>query len=247
MKVSIIIPAYNEEKRIGSTLLSYYDFFHDLHQATMLDFELVVVLNGCKDNTFTVVKEIRHHKPKIHIIDLKQAGKGLAIKAGFMNALARENDFIGFVDADMATRPEYFYELIKNINNVDGVIASRYMPGAQVYPPRPLIKRWGSRIFYEPLIRLLFGIYFYDYQCGAKLFKRHVVARIAQELTVTQWAFDVELLYLCRKDGFIIKEVPTIWHDQADSKLRLMRSGMRMISSLIKLRLYHAGWLKPNK
>jgi glycosyltransferase involved in cell wall biosynthesis len=239
VKLSIIIPAYNEEKRIASTLNVYYDFFHDLLEKKVLDFELLVVLNGCKDNTYEVVKNIRHHKSHIHILDLKQAGKGLAIKAGFINALQRPNHLIGFVDADMATRPEYFYDLVTNIGSADGIIASRYMLGAKVTPPRPWIKRWGSRIFYESLVRLLFGINYYDFQCGAKLFKRHVIEAIVYELTVKQWAFDVELLYLCKKRAFTIKEIPTVWNDQADSKLHVMRSGMRMISSIIKLKLAH--------
>jgi hypothetical protein len=131
----------------------------------------------------------------------------------------------------MATEPAAFYDLIMNIDDVDGVIASRYMPGAHITPERPAYKRWGSRIIYEPYVWLLFGLSYYDYQCGAKLFKRAVIERITPQLTVAQWAFDVELLYLCKKGGFIIKEIPTVWHDQADSKLTL-RGGLRMFGAL---------------
>ncbi len=240
MKISIIIPAYNEEGRIARTMRAYHQFFSEKQQSTHLSFELVIVLNGCKDNTLGVVNKVRDelHAQQIVIINLTQAGKGLAIKTGFADALTRQNDLIGFVDADMATAPQAFYDLILNIADVDGVIASRYMPGAKISPQRPWYKRWGSRIFYEPYVWLLFGLSNYDYQCGAKLFKRMVIETITPQLTVTQWAIDVELLYLCKKEGFKIKEVPTVWQDQADSKLTF-RGGARMLSTLFKIWKQH--------
>jgi hypothetical protein len=121
----------------------------------------------------------------------------------------------------------------------DGIIASRYMPGAQVFPPRPAYKRWGSRLIYEPLVKLLFGLSYYDLQCGAKLFTRATIAKITSYLTIQQWAFDVELLYLCKKFGFTIREIPTVWTDQEDSKLTL-RAGLRMLKQLFSLRLRHS-------
>lgn len=239
-KLSIIIPAYNEARRIGATLHAYHRFYTELKNRAVLDFELVVVLNGCVDNTLAVVTHAQEHMPEVIIMDLTQAGKGLAIAAGFKNALTRHNDMIGFVDADMATQPHYFYDLVRALPDVDGVIASRYMKGAHVSPPRPLIKRLGSIIFYQSLVRLLFGLWYKDLQCGAKVFKRHVIEVVAPQLTVRQWAFDVELLYLCKRNRFVIKEIPTTWHDQADSKLRIMRSGMRMLSSLFYVRLHYS-------
>lgn len=240
MKISIIIPAYNEEKRIERTMRVYHQFFSNKYQKTGLLFELVIVLNGCKDNTIGVVEQVRNelNTNTIVIINLQQAGKGLAIKAGFADALTRENDLIGFVDADMATAPAAFYDLITHITDVDGVIASRYMPGAHITPARPAYKRYGSRIIYEPFVWLLFGLSYYDFQCGAKLFKRAPLQKITPQLTVTQWAFDVELLYLCKKAGYTIIEIPTVWHDQADSKLTL-RGGLRMFGALFNVWKQH--------
>ncbi len=239
MKISIIIPAYNEEGRIARTMRAYHQFFLEKQLSTHLSFELLIVLNGCKDNTLGVVEKVRDElTSNILIINLPQAGKGLAIKAGFADALTRKNDLIGFVDADMATAPQAFYDLVLKIGDVDGVIASRYMPGAKITPERPAYKRLGSRIIYEPYVWLLFGLSYYDYQCGAKLFKRLVIEKITPQLTVAQWAFDVELLYLCKKNKFIIKEIPTVWHDQADSKLTL-RGGLRMFSALFKVWKQH--------
>ena len=235
MKVSIIIPAYNEQNRIGKTLDAYNDFL----KTKNCIFELVVVLNGCTDNTYHVVHAKQSAIPHLIIIDIPQAGKGLAIKAGFADALSRSNDLIAFIDADMATRPEQFYELLERIEEHDGIIASRYMKGAQVFPPRPGIKEWGRRLVYQPLVRLLFGMRFADYQCGAKVFKRKVIEKVAPHFSVRQWAFDVELLYVCKRGGFTITECPTVWYDQADSKLKI-RSGFRMLGALVKVRFKHS-------
>jgi glycosyltransferase involved in cell wall biosynthesis len=236
MKISIIIPAYNEQSRIEKTVRTYHSFFTQ-KSSDHFFFELIIVLNGCVDNTRAIVNDIQKDlgNDTIIIVETPYAGKGLAIALGFATAVKRtENTLIGFVDADMATLPEAFFDLIENINNYDGAIASRYMPESHITPARPLYKRWGSRIIYEPLVYFLFGLSYYDLQCGAKLFKHHVIAKILPHLTEKQWAFDVELLYLCKKFNFIVKEFPTVWHDQADSKLTL-KGGMGMLSALVKV------------
>lgn len=240
-KVSIVIPAYNEENRIGITLRTYHRYAKDLQLRTNVATEFVVVLNGCKDNTLGAVTQVRTElsADNIIIIDLPQAGKGIAIKAGFLNALERPNDLIGFVDADMATRPEYFYDLVNQLGSADGIIASRYMPGAHIEPQRPWIKRWGSKLVYEPMVWMFLGIKYYDFQCGAKLFRRSVIEKVAPRLTVQQWAFDIELLYLCNKFGFTIKEIPTTWFDQAGSKLKIFGPGMKMLSAIVQIRKVH--------
>jgi len=235
MTICIIIPAHNEEKRIGRTLEAYASYF----QQHPFSVQFLVVLNACTDTTRSVVEKVQQVHSSISLLDLKPGGKGFAIRQGFQHALQTSADLIGFVDADMATSPEEFDKLIRACVDVDGVIASRYMPGSIVVPPRPFIKRWGSKLFYEPLVSLLFGMRYYDYQCGAKLFKRSVIEAVTPELTIDHWAFDVELLYVCKKHGFTIKEVPTEWHDQADSKLNIGRSGIKMISSLFQIYRRH--------
>lgn len=241
MNVAIIIPAYNEEQRIAKTVQAYLSFFSLLEN---IDYSVFVVLNGCVDRTKQIVDGFVQVDSHVQLLELKEAGKGLAIKAGFLHALNQNKfDYIGFVDADMATEPYYFYELLEHIKrnkmSVDGVIASRYVQGAHIFPPRPFIKRWGSRLIYESLVWLLFGMNYADYQCGAKLFKTKLLQVVAPLLTVKQWAFDVELLYLCKKNGFTVVEWPTVWYDQTGSKLRLS-SGFSMLWQLIRLRLKHS-------
>lgn len=239
-KISIIIPAHNEEHRIGDTLREYYHYFKGLQDQEKIDFEILVVLNGCNDNTASVVQQIMVScGSEIRILDLKEAGKGLAIIAGFKDALSRPNDYIGFVDADMATEPYYFYELYQEIDGHDGVIASRYMPASEIYPSRPLIKKWGRKLIYNQMVRLLFGLRYADAQCGAKLFKRGLIKTVVYQMSEGQWAFDVELLYLAKKHGFDVIEVPTVWTDKVGSKLQTFSSGIGMLRSLWKLKKLH--------
>jgi dolichyl-phosphate beta-glucosyltransferase len=236
-KLTLVIPAHNEQNRITRTLEHYAVYFKHY---TNLDVTLLVVNNASSDNTIQVVQEVARAWDNIMLLDLDKPGKGRAIVAGFAHAATTDADYIGFVDADMATQPEYFYALITNMENADGCIASRYIPGAQVYPARPWIKYWGRKLVYDNLVYLLFGLPFYDLQCGAKVFKSAVIKAIVHECTIKQWAFDVELLYLCKKYKFTIREIPTVWYDQADSKLQLLRSGTRMLGSVMSLRLRHS-------
>lgn len=159
MLLSIIIPAHNEEKRIGETLAAYARFYG---RGT----EIIVVLNACKDNTLAVVKKGQVAFPFIKYVDIAEAiGKGGAVREGFKRA---KGDLIGFVDADMATSPQEFEKIIKEAEEADGAIASRYAPGASV-------KRTGLRKVVSVGLRLsqklLFNLPYYDTQCGAKIRK----------------------------------------------------------------------------
>lgn len=238
-KISIVIPAYNEEKRIGRTLEEYSIFFAEREREQKLNYELLVVLNGCKDNTRNIVQEAAQKNPNVCFIDMSAAGKGLAVITGFKDALTRPNTHIGFVDADCATKPDAFHDLISQIEPDHGIIASRYLPGAVVQPREKMSKVLGSR-FFNLIIRFLFWMPYKDTQCGAKLFCAPALAIVIPHMTSTQWAFDVDLLYGFKKNGFKVKEVPTVWADQKFSKLNVFGAGMGMLGNVIKLRLRHS-------
>lgn len=234
-RVSIIFPAYNEEFRIGPTLERYADFYGARA-------DLLVVLNGCTDNTRNVVEQACAKYPSIHVMQLEKAGKGYAVAQGFLHALEQfDTDFIRFVDADGATQPEAFDELVvrsmqRDVDQVDGVIASRYMPGAQS-TERPFIKEWGRRLCLLPLVNCLFDLSYQDVQCGAKIFKRHLIERVAPLMKAEGWNFDIELLYLAQREGFSVVELPTVWEDQDGSHLDSCSSGIPMLCSLCCMRL----------
>lgn len=235
-KLAIIIPAYNEEKRIAGTLEEYGKFFTNLKKTKKLDSEILIVINNTTDKTEEIVKKYKKKYKIIKYINLRPGGKGFAITEGFKQALKdKRNTLIGFVDADMATKPDSFYDLVKNISSFDGIIASRYVKGAVVKPRQTIARVFVSRIF-NFLIRSLFLMPFADTQCGAKLFKRKVIGEIVNRLGITKWAFDVDLLYQVSKTGYKIREYPTVWADKEYSKINFMKAGPRMALSIIRLR-----------
>jgi len=213
VKLSIIIPAYNEEKRIEKTLVEYCDFFKG-----KIDFEIHVVINGCVDNTLGVLKKIAKKYKQINFVDIGKVGsKGAAVNYGFKIA---EGELIGFVDADLATKPDSFYDLVQNIEGYDGVIASRWIEGAKI-----------DNLFFNLRIK--------DTQCGAKLFRKKAIKIVCNELGITRWAFDVDLLYQMKKHGFKIKEIPTTWTEPGGGHLK-SSTIIDMFLAILRLRLIYS-------
>jgi glycosyltransferase involved in cell wall biosynthesis len=239
MKLAIIIPAYNEEKRIGNTLKEYLKYFKTLKQKKILDFTIFVIINNTTDNTESIVKTFSKKYKEIKYYNYKEGGKGFAIIEGFKSSLKEKNDLIGFVDADNATSPESYYDLVKNIGDYDGIIASRYIKGAIVKPKQTIQRIIASRMF-NILIKILFLMQFNDTQCGAKIFKRKTIEKIINKLSVTKWAFDVDLLYLIKKNKLKVLEHPTIWSDKEYSHINLTKSGSRMVLAILRLRLLNS-------
>lgn len=229
------MPAYNEEKRIGKTLEAYSSFFNEKLDKRF-DYQIFVVINGTKDKTEDVVREHIKKNKRIKFINLKKAGKGYAISQGFYESLKGDFDNMGFVDADMATPPEQYWKLIERINGYDGVIADRYMKGSKITPSFSFRRIAVSRIF-NFLVRSFFAIPYGDTQCGAKLFKRNAIEQIISKIGMTQWAYDIDLLYLCKLNGFIIKSVPTEWVEAQGSTLNLNKASIQMIFAIFQLRI----------
>ena len=239
MKVAIIIPAHNEEKRIAKTLEAYLFYFENLRKQKLLDYEILVVINNSKDKTLDIVKSFSKKNIRAKYLNLVKGGKGYAVLEGFKEALRKENDLIGFVDADMATKPEAFYDLIRNLGKNDGAIASRYVKGAIVEPKPTLSRIISSRIF-NYLIRAVLIIPYRDTQCGAKIFKREAIKETINFFSLSKWAFDVDIIYTIRKKGFKIVEIPTIWADKEYSKINFLQSGPWMTLGVIRLRLLNS-------
>jgi len=127
----------------------------------------------------------------------------------------------------------------------DGIIASRYLPGAKVYPKQSTGRIIASRAF-NIFVRSFFpSLSFKDTQCGAKIFKKEAISKIVDKISTTQWAFDINLLYELQKAGLSIKEEPTTWSDTEYSKLNLKSAGLRMFLSILRLRILNSNfkWL----
>lgn len=239
MKISIIIPAYNEEKRIGKKLEKCSEFFSKLKKEKKVNYEIIVVINNTRDKTEDVVKSAIAQDKNIKYLNLKTGGKGFAIIQGFKDALKRDSDLIGFVDADMATSPEQFWRLAENLDGFDGAIADRYLQDSKINSPHPFRRVVVSRVF-NILVRALFFFPYQDTQCGAKLFKREVIESVLNDLTLTQWAFDICILYSCKKRGFKIKSVPTVWYEIAGGSLNVLRSSIQMFFAVFQFRVINS-------
>jgi len=232
-KLSLIIPAFNEEKRIEGTILSYLEYF----SSELNNFEIIVEMDGCTDGTEEVVRKLA--KKYANIIPIKfekRLGKGGGIVRGFQNA---KGDIVGFVDADGSIKPEEFEKLLIELENgYSGAIASRRAEGAVVVN-QPLVRKILSKLF-NILVRILFILPYKDTQCGAKIFRKKVIEEVIPSLNTHNFAFDVNLLYLITKKGFKIKEVGIRWEDKYGSKVKLHRVIPEMLISIIRLRLYHS-------
>ncbi len=235
-QLAIIIPAHNEEKRIEKTLREYLSYFNNIEKSKKLNYKLIVVINASKDKTKDIVEEMRKKDKHLEYLDLAKGGKGYAVIEGFKEAIKNDFDLIGFVDADMATSPSSFNDLILNINKNDGVLASRYVSGSRLIPAMTFRRVVVSRVF-NFIVRSLFFIPYRDTQCGAKLFTAKTLKDSIYSIGMTQWAFDIELLYAMYKNNMKIIEIPTVWTDVADSKLKVGKTSVQMFFSVLQLRV----------
>ncbi len=234
MKFSAIVPAYNEEGRIGKMLEAYLPYFAERYGS---DFEIIVSINHSTDRTEEIVRGLQGRFAQLRAtVDPRPIGKGGAIIAG--GAIA-SGELIGFVDADGATPPAAFDDLVKNVGDAGLVIASRRLPGSVVRPRQPWNRRFASRIF-NFLVRALFKLQITDTQCGAKLMTAAAWRAIVPHIGLTKWAFDVDMLFKTRRAGFAIKEIPTTWSDVGGSKLKVGRVSFQMFMAICRLRLLYS-------
>ena len=234
MKLSIVIPAFNERERITATLEDYTHFFTPLYDEA---YELIVVINGSTDGCEELVRSYAKSSPQVHcIVETGKIGKGGAIMVGFKAALG---DLVGFVDADGSTPPASFQDLVEHVDEAGLVLASRWLTESVVEPKQPFARRVSSRIF-NKLVRLIFGMKLTDTQCGAKLLRKEVLIKVLPHLGITRWAFDVDLLFQVQRAGYALVERPTVWRDSAGSKLNIRRASIEMLLAIIRLRLIYS-------
>lgn len=233
MKLSLIIPAYNEEKRIESTLQSYNNYFKDYFD----HYELIVVCDGCTDNTADIVRIYAKRYEQIRLLEYdRKLGKGGGLIKGFQHA---DGDIIGFTDADGATTPDQFRTLIEALSSTtDVAIGSRKMEQSEIIIHQSLGRELVSKAF-NLLIRIMFGLQVSDSQCGAKVFKKHSLHSILPHLVTRGFEIDVELLYRAKKQGYTITEVPIKWEHKEDTVFSFSFIP-EMFIGLLKIRFIHA-------
>jgi len=230
----LLIPAYNEERRIEPMLRDYARFFQEQYHGK---FQIVVVLNGCTDNTLGVVQKVAKDFTSVSYLNFPgPIGKGGALIEGLK--LAPFADLIGYADADGATPPLAFLDLVGHINGADCVIGSRWLPGAVIHQSQSGHRRFASRAFHL-IVQLLFWLNIHDTQCGAKVMKRDAIETIHSYLRIADMAFDINLLVALHRAGFRILEVPTEWTDKSGSKVVLGQTSLTMFLSVVRVRLIY--------
>jgi glycosyltransferase involved in cell wall biosynthesis len=233
----LLIPAYNEEARIEPVLRQYADFFARNYSGK---FQLVVVLNGCRDNTLGVVQRVAKDYPAISWMDFPAPiGKGGALIEGLK--LAGNADIIGYVDADGATGPDAVVKLMPHMEHADCVIGSRWLPGSVLLKRQPVFRQIVSRCFHL-VVEFFFWMHIKDSQCPCKLIRRSVVEKIHSTLRIADLAFDVNLLVSINRAGFRIEEVPIEWTDVVGSKVTtsLFRNSLAMFLSVVRIWLIYS-------
>lgn len=229
MSFDIVIPAHNEERRIDRTLQAYRAGF------PQADVRFHVALDGCRDGTAAVVARHTRDDRRVVAHEFPKLGKGGVLMEAFRRCDA---ELIGFVDADCATPPTEMARLTEHAAAADGVIASRRMPASFTPGARTRGRRVTSSGFAWG-VRRLFHLPYADTQCGAKVLRRDVVDSVVPLMSSRDFLFDVDLLVVARRLGFEVVELPTIWIDQAGSKLDARRDAVRMLASAVRLWLHH--------
>jgi len=217
MDISIIIPAYNEERRISNTLLAIDSYC----KKGNFDYEILVVNDGSTDKTVKVVEDLKIDNLRI-IDNKKNIGKGYVVRQGL---LAGKSKYRLFTDADNSTPIEELDKFLPYLDGNDILIASRDKEGANVIARQSFYRNILGDL-YKFLVKSLIGISFIkDTQCGFKLFNEKSINEILSKCVINGLSFDVEILILAQKLGYKIKEIPVTWIDKKDSKITFYRMG----------------------
>lgn len=227
--VSIVIPAWNEEDRLARTLERYLPALEARDQP----FEVIVVVDGVRDRTADVAARYASRHVRALLFPNK-LGKGGAVLAGIK---VSQYEYVGYLDADGPISPQEMYGLVGYLDgDVDCVVASRWIRGATGVAEEPLFNRFAGRVW-NVLTRSLLFLPLRDTQAGAKFFKGPVVRSLLRSVTLTNRAFDVDLLYHVRKEGRRVKEVPVEWKHDPATRMPIGRAIPVMFVSLVGVRL----------
>lgn len=226
--LSLIIPAYNEERRLPNTLQQVLAFLDSQAYSA----EVLVVENGSQDRTLEIAQALASQDRRVQVLHTAVRGKGGAVRLGMLTA---RGSYRFMCDADLSMPIEQVNRFLPPaLQGVAVAIASREAPGAVRYG-EPHYRHWGGRAI-NLLIRLLALPGLRDTQCGFKCFS----AQAAEDLFLRQkligWSFDIEILYLARRLGYPIVEIPIPWYYNPESKLNVWRDALRMTLDILQIR-----------
>ncbi len=227
--ISIILPAYNEEKRIKDTISKLRSFL----KLKKLEYEIIIVDDGSTDNTLNVVKDLL--SSDLRIITITRSGKGAAVKEGCM---ASVNDYIFFMDSDLSTDVNEilkFINIFKKEKDTEILIGSRYIPDNSIAIQPPFRNVIGKTFSFVK--SKLLGVNFYDSQCGFKAFRKDTAHKIFARSVIKGYSFDVELLYIAALNNLKVKEVGIEWRHKPGGHVNIVLDSIPMLLELFKIYL----------
>jgi len=229
----VIVPAYNEEKRLGACLekLSEYISCHDKK------WDILVVDDGSPDRTTPVAEGFQESCRQLRVISLEaHQGKGQAVKSGMLDS---RNDLRAFMDADASYGPEAIEEAVRFIREgYDIVVGSRQLEGSFTdYRETPI--RILMRRFFNFLVRRFLFVGIQDTQCGIKVLKGPVADRIFPLIQIKGFGFDLELLYLAKKMNYRVREIPVTCVHRVGSKVQVWREALKLFVNIFQIRSWH--------
>jgi dolichyl-phosphate beta-glucosyltransferase len=228
--LSVIVPAYNEEKRLPKTLREIDKYL----SKQSYDYEIIVVSDGSKDRTVEVAKNLMSEIKNLRVLDFEEnRGKGFGVRQGMLEA---KGEYRLFTDADNSTSIDQVEKMWPEFEKgYDIVIGSRDVKGAVLDPPQPLLRRFLGECF-ALLARIIAGTWgILDTQCGFKGFRKEAVEDIFPRCKIDRFAFDPEILISAKKLGYRIKEIPVYWKNDPESKVKF-KSMVKMGIDLLKIR-----------
>lgn len=230
MKISVIIPAYNEAAVIEENM----QLLERELQAKAMEYEIVIVSDGSRDDTWRIVRE---RLAGAHIVDAgyeENLGKGGALKAG---VAAASGDIIVTTDCDLAYGCAVIFnavELMERESSCDMLIGSRSL-AKDGFAGYPMLRKLASKIYFK-LISLYAGLSVSDSQCGFKCYRRSAAKTLFKELVTYGFAFDLEILLRAEKHGFIIRELPVSIKNHGQSKVNVLRDSVRMLRDITRIK-----------
>lgn len=226
MSLSVVVPCFDEELRIGASLVH---LCAALARTDVVDWEVLVVDDHSTDDTARIVEAFVATEPRVVLATSQEGkGKGGAVRCGVLRA---RGDAVLVVDADLAGDLMVVPLMLDRLAQADAVLASRLLPGSVVEPARSMGRR-GAALIFRAAVRVMTPLRVSDPQCGFKLFRREVVQA---QIAVTQtngYAYEIELLLRLERSGAVIEEVPVTWREGRDSKVRVVRDGVKMLGEL---------------
>jgi dolichyl-phosphate beta-glucosyltransferase len=229
-KISVVIPCFNEGKTIGQNIRKINHYL----ERTIATYEIIAVNDGSRDNTLEELQKIQKEISLKIISHPQNEGKGKVVRDGILSS---QNELVMFLDADLAIPIEELEKFLVAIDQgYDLAIASRFVPGLKVLCPVLWYRKIMERVFRLLRMVILNSWKVQDTQCGFKVFRTPVAQKIFRMSTVKRFAFDAEIIFIAKKFGYTIKELPIILQNPEKSHVRLFRDPINMFFSLLEIR-----------